>query len=136
MLIDNIDRLFNTAGIIAVAVKTTGIDGSDDIAIRNPRDGEWGSVLRAAIALHVEAGEERLRIIVGMHTIFTQSEGGQVAAALIRSADAFIKSVHRTIHRMGKDGRQRHAVRQADDEQAAAPAIAHEMVGLPSREEG
>ncbi len=154
MLIDNIDKLYNTAGIIAVAIKTPGLH-SDGISIRE-RDDKWGPVLKAALDLHAKTREERVRSIVGGFTIFTQSEGGQVAAVVVVSADAFIKSVHRTIQRMGKksreasvekasprqarrdgsasfsspppttDGRQRRAIQQeVNDERVTAPAIAH-----------
>lgn len=101
MLIDNIDRLYNTAGIIAVAVKSPRLGGGDDISIRGDnKDDMWGPVLRSALDLHAKAGMERVRSIVGTYTIFTQSEQGQVAAVVVMSADALIKSIHRTIQRM------------------------------------
>jgi hypothetical protein len=107
MLIDNIDRLYNTAGIIAVAVKSPRLGGGDDISIRGDnKDDMWGPVLRSALDLHAKAGMERVRSIIGAYTVFSQSEEGQVAAVAVVSADAFIKSVHRTIHRMGKKSRE------------------------------
>ncbi len=118
MLIDNIDRLYNTAGIIAVAIKSPRLGGGDDISIRGDnKDDIWGPVLRAALDLHAKAGMERVRSIVGAYTVFTQSEGGQVAAVAVVSADAFIKSVHRTIQRMGKKSREA-SVEKASPRQA------------------
>lgn len=118
MLIDNIDRLYNTAGIIAVAVKSPRLGGGDDISIRGDnKDDMWGPVLRSALDLHAKAGMERVRSIIGAYTVFSQSEEGQVAAVAVVSADAFIKSVHRTIQRMGKKSREA-SVEKASPRQA------------------
>lgn len=120
MLIDNIDKLSNTGGILAAAIATPCLDGGHDITIRGDTS-KWGAVLKAALDLHVKAAEERVRSIVGTYTIFTQREGSEVAAVVVVSADAFIKSVHRTIHRMGKS--------RESGPKRASPR-------LPSREEG
>lgn len=101
MLINNIDRLFNTPGVTALAIEATR-EGME-VATRGGQ--EWEQPLADALALRRSSKQDRIRVVIGAdgaYTIFVQRHGGQVAAVVVANGHPFAKSVYRTIYRLGR----------------------------------
>lgn len=95
MLVNNIDRLARTDGIVAVYVFHPL-----SVSVRGLTS--WHGTLSDAISLLHRTDEDTIRLVVGKHTVIVQRVGDETVAVVLPTGHAVAKSLRRMIRRMAR----------------------------------